>query len=105
MSNHTSYRDWTIHTRPGSVSCVVESPYGVLTTATVGEGAEEKAREIIDALIEDYYPDGPMGRYPPPTGFHRKPGQPEEGVGFVAGAQRLSQAESRTVCFSSDCLG
>lgn len=104
----TEYKDWELHARtsegdPNRASCVVVSPYGVPTAATRAgskDVARQKAREVVDEIIEEYYParpDSPLGRYPPPLHFHPRPGQ-DRGIGWVAGRQRISDAAAKMIC-------
>ena len=101
MTDDSCYRGWHLYLRTEEQTCLIVSPYGIMTSATTGPDAPTKAQGLVDALIEDYYPDGPLGRYPPPTTFGRKPGQPPRTT-FFSGRQRLGDEEARIVCFREE---
>lgn len=102
MSSSCTYRRWALYCRRGEAGweCVVVSPYGVVTTAV---GAPEKAKALeaaknaVDCIIDEHYPGGEMGRYPPPTTYTPRPGQ-RRGLPFVAGRQRVSEPQARAYC-------
>lgn len=100
MTRQAQYRQWHLFLRTDEQTCVVVSPYGVPTAAATRattDTAVAEAKDIVDRLIEEHYPETGWGRYLPPLQYRPKPGQPR-GWLCTAGGQRLPDSLAEAAC-------